>query len=120
MPEEVSHSTDSFLASVYANIAILVISLVAFAIARKRHASFFTPRLLKLNNAGHRLPSDPASTVFGWIFSNLSMSDEQLLESVGLDGYMLIRFLKLGGVLSAGIVPLLVPLNAQGKRAAGA
>lgn len=62
-----------------------------------------------------RQPPLADNGIFSWIYTMLRMSDTQVLQSIGLDRFMVLRFLRMGIVVFVLFtflaVPILIPLN---------
>lgn len=73
------------------SLAIGIVSFLVFCILRMSWTELYEARGRKYAN---RLPRIPA-TLFGWIKTVYSITDEQVLESTGLDAYVFLSFFKM-------------------------
>ncbi|KAF9409979.1 hypothetical protein BGZ94_001794, partial [Podila epigama] len=64
-----------------------------------------------------RSPALPAGA-FTWITSSFKVTDNELVERIGLDAYMFLRFLRMSAILFTGFtavaIPILIPINVIG------
>ncbi|KAI9019502.1 hypothetical protein CLU79DRAFT_836505 [Phycomyces nitens] len=86
---------------------------LVFCVVRTRIPVIFAPRM---NMKKHRPPELPSS-LFGWVIPLIRISQEQLLDNVGLDAVVLIQFLVMGiklfGICSVFGLTVLVPISMQ-------
>ncbi|KNC53885.1 early responsive to dehydration protein [Thecamonas trahens ATCC 50062] len=89
-------SVAAFISSLTLNGSVAVICLIAFSVVRKKFPTVYDPRRRLLGVDPNVLAATPPLTesLFGWIFQVLRMEDSVMLESVGLDGVMYIKFLE--------------------------
>ncbi|KAL0082064.1 hypothetical protein F4703DRAFT_1917577 [Phycomyces blakesleeanus] len=84
---------------------------LVFCILRTRIPVIFAPRM---NMKKHRPPELPSS-LFGWVIPLIRISQEQLLDNVGLDAVVLIQFLVMGiklfGLCSFFGLTVLIPIS---------
>ena len=76
------------------NILVFMVLMVIFEWIRTLKAVFLKRFTRKLQQQ-HRVPHLPGTHLFAWVFSTIKVSDSELLHMVGLDGYMLIRYIRL-------------------------
>lgn len=76
------------------NILVFIVLMAIFEWIRHLKAVFLKRFTRKLQQQ-HRVPPLPATYPFAWVFSIINISDTDLLHMVGLDGYMLIRYIRL-------------------------
>lgn len=113
--------TDTDTASVYATLSAGVLSclstLIIFEIVRHQREIYF-PRL---RSNKYRSPSPAPNTLLGWVFHTLSISDEDTLSMIGMDAFVVLRYIRLCfkvigicGVLSAFVlIPIYSSAPAQ-------
>ncbi|KAF9586186.1 hypothetical protein BGW38_008811 [Lunasporangiospora selenospora] len=86
---------------------------IAFGIVRHWNKKIYQPRtyLVPENVQSPELPRGP----FSWITASFTVSDTILLDRVGLDAYMYLRFLRMSAILFLGFtlvgLPILLPVN---------
>jgi len=86
--------TNQFKYTLLINFVIFII-LVAVFETNRGLKSIYMNRIKSKYIESNRVPPKPGSYPFAWIGSVLSVHDDtQLLPMVGLDGYMLIRYIK--------------------------
>lgn len=85
-------ATSSVLATLSFNSFLLGIIMVSFELFRYHLIDIYAPRIRKDENS--KIPSPSRIPLF-WIFQVLKVSDETLLENIGLDGYIFLRYLKM-------------------------
>ncbi|KAI7892182.1 uncharacterized protein EV154DRAFT_441952, partial [Mucor mucedo] len=69
-----------------------IVCFLAFCIFRTRFPVLFSPRL---NMKRHKPPELPTS-LFGWILPLIRIGDEEMLENVGLDALLMLKFIVMG------------------------
>ena len=109
--------------TLYINVIVFVL-LVVFFECNRHMRSIYQKRLTKgkLVQTG-RVPESPPSRYFlGWVVDLAKISEDDLLHMVGLDGYMLMRYinicLRICAFLTFWGLMVLVPVygNSDGKR----
>ncbi|KAF9941856.1 hypothetical protein BGZ65_000942 [Modicella reniformis] len=115
-PNDSNVSVKAFTSSLLFNAAIGAGFFVAFCIVRHWSKKIYQPRTY-LVSKDIQSPELPAGA-FSWITASFKVKDTELLEKVGLDAYMFLRFLRMSGFLFAGCtvlaIPILIPLNMIG------
>ncbi|KAD4982791.1 hypothetical protein R6Q59_002422 [Mikania micrantha] len=113
---------EGLLASAAINIGLAFIILCLFSVFRKQHsnANIYYPRRLSLHQP---ITFDRSFTVYrflpsvDWIRDAVSVSEEEILSTCGLDALVVMRFFKLGAkffvVCSAVGLTILLPLNSS-------
>ncbi|KAF9950518.1 hypothetical protein BGZ72_007853 [Mortierella alpina] len=95
----------------YAVVALAI--FVAFCIVRHWSKKIYQPRTY-LVPEDIRSPELPPG-VFSWITASFKVKDTELLQKVGLDAYMFLRFLRMSAMFFAGCmllaVPILIPIS---------
>ena len=66
--------------------------IVVFEYCRSTYGDIYLPRI---RSDGHRTLDPPPKGPFAWIPHILRISDEDFYKSVGLDGYVLLRYIRL-------------------------
>ncbi|KAG0298670.1 hypothetical protein BGZ98_000119 [Dissophora globulifera] len=103
----------AFTSSLLFNGSIGIGIFVAFCIVRHWSKKIYQPRTY-LVTKNIRSPELPPGA-FSWITASFKVKDTELLDKVGLDAYMFLRFLRMSAFLFAGCtmlsMPILIPLN---------
>ncbi len=86
--------TDGLKYTLYINFVIFGSLLILFEVVRNIKQMFLKRMTLKLEKA-NRVPSAPPKNFLGWIHHIMQISEIEFLHMVGLDGYMLMRFIKI-------------------------
>jgi hypothetical protein len=93
------YSPDEQTASVIST-AILngVVAFIVYALFERcrDQKEIYAPRL---REKPHRTPKSPTLSLFSWISDINSVSDDETLKMVGLDAFMLLRFLRFCGMV---------------------
>ncbi|KAG0265257.1 hypothetical protein BG011_005128 [Mortierella polycephala] len=114
--QEVDASIGAFTSALIFNTAVGVAIFVAFCIVRYWNKKIYQPRTY-LVNEDVRSPELP-SGVFSWITASFMVKDDDLVNRIGLDAYMFLRFQKMSATLFIGFtllaIPILLPLNIVG------
>lgn len=84
--------TDQLVNTFYINLIIFV-SLVSLFEVIRHMKSIFMNRLTRKFIRAQRVPPKPRVFPFAWVLSVLRVSEDDVLRMVGLDGYMLLRYL---------------------------
>ncbi|KAG0367179.1 hypothetical protein BC939DRAFT_496312 [Gamsiella multidivaricata] len=106
-------SISTFTSALLFNAAVGAGVFVAFSIVRHWNKKVYQPRtyLVSENVRSPELPKGPLS----WISASFSVPDHVLVERIGLDAYMFLRFLRMAAILFSGFsllaIPILIPLN---------
>ncbi|KAJ3732412.1 DUF221 family protein [Lentinula guzmanii] len=92
-PGRVTTSTQSFVAAVVANSALLLIEVGLFTALKQRLERIYSPRtyLPPPDKQSPKLPPGP----WKWLPAVLNSRAEDIIEKNGLDAYMFLRFLKI-------------------------
>lgn len=89
--------TNQLLNTLGINILVGFLLVVAFEVNRKMK-SIYMKRLTKDKLYKHkppRTPEEPPETFLGWIGTLNAVTEDDILRMVGLDGYMLIRYINI-------------------------
>ncbi|KAI1312658.1 hypothetical protein EDD11_002895 [Mortierella claussenii] len=109
-------SIKAFTSSLQFNAAVGLGTFVAFCIVRHWSKKIYQPRTY-LVSKDIRSPDLPPGA-FSWITASFKVKDTELLDKVGLDAYMFLRFLRMSAMYFAGCtlfsVPILIPINMIG------
>lgn len=91
--DDAEHTSESvFFKVMVVNVIFFIILLCIFEMARNIR-SIYAPRFTKKYLESSRVPALPPSYPLGWVRAIQNVSDDELLHFIGLDGYMLIRFI---------------------------
>ena len=86
--------TNQFKYTLLINFVIFIILVTVFEVNRGLK-SIYMSRIKSKYVESNRVPPKPGTYPFAWIGSVLNVNDDtELLEMIGLDGYMLIRYIK--------------------------
>jgi hypothetical protein len=85
-------TTAQLVNTLYINIFLFLVLLTLFEILRRKK-SIYLNRYVKRFIDSKRVPEAPSMFPLAWINKILQVSEHQILEMVGLDGYMCIRFI---------------------------
>jgi len=93
--------TQQLLNTLLINAVVFVVLMLCFEASRNLK-SIYLKRLTKerLVNSG-RVPPVPPRHMFGWVGTLAAISEDDLLHMVGLDGYMLMRYINICFRISA-------------------
>jgi hypothetical protein len=80
--------------TILSNVFIFVVFLIFFELNRHIR-SIYLQRVVDKFRDSKRVPPVPPSYPLGWLVSTLKVDDEDLIKMIGLDGYVLVRYLKL-------------------------
>lgn len=109
--------SDQLLNTFYINMVIFTTLIILFELVRN-YKSIYLNRLTKKNIHLKRVPSPPSRFPFAWVYQVLTIPQEEVLRMIGLDGYMLLRFLilcfRLASFFSFFGVLVLVPIYHSG------
>ncbi|GJJ69766.1 calcium permeable stress-gated cation channel [Entomortierella parvispora] len=112
----VDNSIKAFTSALLFNAALGAGLFAAFCVVRHWSKKIYQPRTY-LVNKDIRSPELPPGA-FSWITASFKVKDTELLDRVGLDAYMFLRFLRMSAFFFAGCsllsLPILVPLNVVG------
>ncbi|KFH67607.1 hypothetical protein MVEG_06339 [Podila verticillata NRRL 6337] len=86
-------SIGAFTSSLVVNTAVAAGMFVAFCIVRHWNRKIYQPRTYLVPEAVRSPPLPPG--IFSWVTASFSVKDTELLEKVGLDAYMFLRFLRM-------------------------
>lgn len=85
-------TTAQLVNTVYINIFLFLVLVALFEILRRKR-SIYLNRYVKRYIETNRVPDAPSLMPLAWIGKILRVSEHEILEMVGLDGYMCIRFI---------------------------
>ncbi|GLE06053.1 hypothetical protein PINS_up015264 [Pythium insidiosum] len=104
-----STSTDIFRTSVTVYFPLLLLAVLVFEALRRRQ-----PHVFERENHG-AMPDRDRARCFAWIAFLFAVSDHEIIALCGLDAWVFLRFLRIGGKLSALVIAcsfVLFPLYA--------
>jgi calcium permeable stress-gated cation channel len=115
----------AIIAAVVTSTVISTIVFIIFSVLRPRHKIVYAPRL---KNTDHKRPEPPPvdDGLFSWLKPVWRCSDEDLLDIIGLDAVLFLRFWRMCrnificlGIGSAVIIPfnIIVGLKTVGGQA---
>ncbi|KAF9278686.1 hypothetical protein BGZ68_008415 [Mortierella alpina] len=111
-------SIKAFTTALLFNLLIAIVVFVAFCIVRNWSKKIYQPKTY-LVTEDIRSPELPPG-VFSWITASFKVKDTELLQKVGLDAYMYLRFLRMNAMFFAGCVllaiPIILPINILGEQ----
>jgi Late exocytosis, associated with Golgi transport len=84
-------STRGMIYTLIINIVVFVCILIFFEVNRF-YRQIFLKRYQKRFIEKGRVPPKPPNFVFGWLLAIMRVSEQDVLQMVGLDAYMLLRF----------------------------
>jgi hypothetical protein len=97
--------------------------LILFFELNRNLPRLFLKRLRKSIEIDERVPGRPPQHLFGWVRHIMAVSDAEFLRMIGLDGYMLLRFIslcfKLCFFMSVLGLVVLVPVYGKGEQGFG-
>ncbi|KAI8374659.1 uncharacterized protein BYT42DRAFT_577150 [Radiomyces spectabilis] len=106
-------TTSTFTSALWFNAAIGIGLFGVFSILRTRRPQTYEPRLYAVDKS-HR-PPQLSRGWFLWIYQLFKIPDEDLIRYMGLDRFMILKFLRMGMVVfslfSILAIPILIPLN---------
>ncbi|KAJ2509896.1 phosphate metabolism protein 7, partial [Coemansia sp. RSA 1939] len=107
----------TFVSSLTFNVVVAAVIFIAFAILRPRFKRVYAPRTYAV---GKERRSEPISDrILAWIPMVLSVPDDKIIERVGLDTYMFLRYMRsmfvMFVVLSLLSVVTILPVNITGN-----
>ena len=95
-------STKALAATSATNGFLLLVTTLIFSLLRRKFPRVYTPRRLLLY--GSELFSKIPSNLVGWVYPAFQLNDEDILQLLGLDALMFLRYLRL--CLKFGVVIL--------------
>lgn len=114
----------AIIASLVTSTAISTIVFIIFSILRPRHKLVYAPRLKYVGEK--EAPPPIGNGIFSWLRPVWQLSDEDLLDKIGLDAVLFLRFWRMCrnificlGIGSAVIIPfnIIVGLKTVGGQA---
>ncbi|KAI1315606.1 hypothetical protein EDD11_000616 [Mortierella claussenii] len=106
-------AVSTFISALIYNAAVAAAVFAAFCIVRRWNKRIYQPRTYLVNEDVRSPELSPG--VFSWITASFTVKDTVLVERIGLDAYMFLRFLRMSALLFAGFtllaIPILIPLN---------
>ncbi|KAI9307429.1 hypothetical protein BJ944DRAFT_237876 [Cunninghamella echinulata] len=111
-------SVPTFISALWFNAALAVGFFVAFLILKNKRPQTYAPRTyaIPLEKRPPTLSKGPIL----WIVELLKIPDDQLIKSMGLDRFMMLKFLRMGIVVFVSFsiiaIPILFPLNIIGQK----
>ncbi|KAF9976959.1 hypothetical protein BGZ73_007363 [Actinomortierella ambigua] len=103
----------AFTSALTFNALVAVGIFVAFSIVRNWNRKIYQPRTY-LVRKDVRSPELPKG-IFSWITASFKVHDKELLDRVGLDAYMFLRFQRMSATLfivfTLVAIPILLPIN---------
>lgn len=111
-----NNSIETFTVALLINAIIAIVVLLIFSFLRSKHKHIYAPRLLLVDKA-YPLGSFNEKC-FGWIIPALRATNDDIFNYSGMDGLVLIRFIKVSLLMSLIILPygvvVLIPLHVHG------
>ena len=100
IPELTYSETYQLVNTLYLNIVICLV-LAGFFEVNRHYKSVYLKRLTRKFERSKRVPPAPRRYPFGWVPAILAVKEGELVRMVGLDGYMLIRYINICLKMSA-------------------
>lgn len=112
--DDANASVAAFLTSIVINLCVCVAATTTFALVRRRYPWCFRPRV-EVPDKQRRAPPDiETGGRWRWIYVLFHLTEDELLEMVGLDAAMFLRFFQLGlryfSVVSLATLVFLLPV----------
>ncbi len=111
--------TSQLLNSFYINLIIFASLLGIFELIRHMKSIYMNRYTRKFIHA-NRVPPKPNGLPFGWVWAIMHVSEEDVLRMVGLDGYMLLRYLiacfRIASFFSFWGILVMVPVYGSGGK----
>ena len=108
----------AFFSSLITGVVVFSAQLLLFYFLKLYFPNIYRPRTFLVPEK-ERTPAPPAG-IWRWIIPVFKTSDDDFMSKCGLDAYFFVRYLrillKVFGILSLAILPILLPLNALGGR----
>lgn len=104
---------------------LIFTALISFFEVNRHFKAIYGKRISKKFLKTNRVPPIPSKIPLAWVYTVLNVSDDEILRMVGLDGYMLIRYitvcLRISLFLTVWGIAILLPVysNAQGDISIG-
>ncbi|KAF8947459.1 hypothetical protein BGZ47_009085 [Haplosporangium gracile] len=109
-------SVATFVSALLFNGAVGIGIFFAFSIIRNWNKRIYQPRTYLVNEE-IRSP-ELAGGLLKWIKASIRVHDNMLVDRIGLDAYMFLRFLRMCAILFSAFtligIPILIPLNVIG------
>ncbi|KAG9067618.1 hypothetical protein KI688_012403 [Linnemannia hyalina] len=106
-------SIATFVSALLFNGAVGIAIYFAFSIIRNWNKRVYQPRTYLVNEE-IRSP-ELEGGLLKWINASIRVHDNQLVDRIGLDAYVFLRFLRMSAILFSGFtligIPILIPLN---------
>ncbi|KAF9540836.1 hypothetical protein EC957_003699 [Mortierella hygrophila] len=106
-------SVATFVSALLFNGAVGIAIYFAFSIIRNWNKRVYQPRTYLVNEE-IRSP-ELEGGLLKWIDASMRVHDNQLVDRIGLDAYVFLRFLRMSAILFSGFtligIPILIPLN---------
>ncbi|KAF9570609.1 hypothetical protein EC968_001634 [Mortierella alpina] len=106
-------SISTFNSALVFNFVVGVAIFCAFCIVRRWNRKIYQPRtyLVKEDIRSPELPQG----IFSWITASFRINDSELVNRIGLDAYMFVRFQRMCAMLFTAFtlvaIPILIPIN---------
>lgn len=84
---------DQLLYTLWINVVVFASLMACFELNRHVKSIYLQRTQHPKYTKTERVPPIPPSYPFAWIVASLAVTEDQILEMVGLDGYMLIRYI---------------------------
>jgi hypothetical protein len=88
------YTTHSLFVCIYVNIAVFAIILVIFEV-NKGINQIYQKRCIKRFQDAGRVPKSPDKAFLGWLRMLFKIKETDVLNMVGLDAYMLLRYISM-------------------------
>ncbi|KAG1052467.1 hypothetical protein G6F43_005396 [Rhizopus delemar] len=107
-----SSSTSTFVSALWFNAALAIGFFGVFNILRTRRPQTYSPRSYAVDK--ERRPPPLPDGYLKWIFALLKIPDDQIIKSIGLDRFMVLKLLRMGiitfAIYSLVAIPILFPV----------
>ncbi|KAI8343927.1 hypothetical protein BC941DRAFT_464168 [Chlamydoabsidia padenii] len=109
----VDNSISTFTSALWFNAALGIGFFGAFLLLRKTRPQTYAPRTYAIPI--EKRPPTISKGRIKWIWDILHISDDELIRTMGLDRFMILKFLRMGmvvfGLFSLLALPIMLPLN---------
>ncbi|CAG8642475.1 274_t:CDS:2 [Acaulospora morrowiae] len=111
-------SVSTFVSSAVFNAAVTIGVFITFEIVRKRNKKVYEPRTYLVSE---RKRSEPLrGGLLGWLWPTLKASNQEVINRIGLDAFMFLRFIRLFAIIYAIFsiigIGILLPVNYVNQR----
>ena len=88
-------ATDAFLASLGTSLGITALIFLAWCLLRPYHSRVYAPKLRYALHAGKNAPPPVGKGYFSWLTPLVKCHEEDLLEKIGMDATIFLRFVRM-------------------------